>query len=177
VVISVAGSTLPQIEEAIALFPHHKIWVLHCVATYPCPPDKLRLGNIAELERHFASDRVRIGYSGHEEGVAPSLAAIAMGADLVERHFCLSRHSFVHHIECSLEPDEFRDLVTRAKDPREIAVAHAGLPPAAYARQFGMSDTEKPFLLEQTYGKRYLTGGAAMHEGTDLPPVGKTKAA
>jgi N-acetylneuraminate synthase len=179
VVISVAGSTLPQVEEALAIFPHHRVWLLHCVAQYPCPPERLRLGNIAELRRHFASDRVRIGYSGHEEGVAPSLAAVAMGAELVERHFCLSRHSFVHHIECSLEPDELRELVARARDPREIAVAQAALPPAAYARQFGMSDTEKPFLIEQTYGKRYLGEGATMHsdDGAEAPAPGATRAA
>ena len=159
-VISVAGSTPQQIEEALSIFPHHRIWLLHCVAQYPCPPESLRLGNIPLLRRWFASERVRIGYSGHEEGIAPSLAAIGMGAELVERHFCLSRRSFVHHIECSLEPDEFRALVSSAREGDAIATARTRLPLAAYAHQFGMTATEKTFLVEQTYGTRFLVPAA-----------------
>lgn len=156
IVISVAGSTLQQIEDALSLFPHHNIWVLHCVAQYPCPQENLRLGNIAEMKRRFGSDRVRIGYSGHEQGVVPSLGAIDMGAEMVERHFCLSRHTFVHHIECSLEPEEFRQLVDMAADPQRVAQARSYLPPVAFARGFGMSDVEKSFLVDQTYGTRFL---------------------
>lgn len=165
IVISLAGSTPKQVEEALAFFPDHRIWLLHCVAQYPCPPEALRLGNIVELRRWFASDRVQIGYSGHEEGVPPSLAAVAQGAEVVERHFCLSRHSFVHHIECSLEPDEFKTMVESARRPEALAAARARLPAAAFASHFGMSDTEKTFLVEQTYGKRYL------HDGSSLPAI------
>lgn len=165
IVISVAGSTLARVDEALSIFPDHKIWLLHCVAQYPCPPENLRLGNIAQLRRSFASERVRIGYSGHEEGIPASLAAISMGAELVERHFCLSRHSFVHHIECSLEPDEFRALVEAARSPADIAAAAARMPAAAFAQKLGMTETEKTFLVAQTYGKRFIQGGASFPEG------------
>jgi sialic acid synthase SpsE len=162
VVISVAGSTPQQIEEALAIFPQHKIWLLHCVAQYPCPPESLRLGNIPQLKQWFGSDRVRIGYSGHEEGVPPSLAAIALGAEVVERHFCLSRHSFVHHIECSLEPDEFKRMVDQARRPDMLAAARALVPPAGLTRHFGMSTKERTFLVEQTYGQKFLQDGASL---------------
>jgi sialic acid synthase SpsE len=105
---------------------------------------------------------VRIGYSGHEEGVPPSLAAVALGAEVVERHFCLSRHSFVHHIECSLEPDEFKQLVDSARRPDALAAAKALLPAAALTRHFGMTAKERTFLVEQTYGQRYLLDGASL---------------
>lgn len=156
IVISVGGSTLAQVEQALATFPDHRIWLLHCVAQYPCPPENLRLGNIAELKRHFESERVRVGYSGHEVGVEPSLAAIAMGATMVERHFCLSRHSFVHHIECSLEPEEFAGLVDAAKSPERVRQARAALPEVAFRESFGMSEVEKTFLVEQTYGRKFI---------------------
>jgi N-acetylneuraminate synthase len=165
VVISVAGSTLSQVDEALSIFPDHKIWILHCVAQYPCPPENLRLGNITQLRRAFASERVRIGYSGHEEGIPASLAAVSMGAELVERHFCLSRHSFVHHIECSLEPDEFATMVKSARSPADIAAAAQTLPPAAFAQKLGMTEAEKTFLVAQTYGKRFIQGGTAFPEG------------
>ncbi len=156
IVISMGGSTLSQIEQTLSIFPDHQIWILHCVAQYPCPTESLRLGNIAEMKRRFGSDRVRIGYSGHEEGVTPSLGAISMGAEMVERHFCLSRHSFVHHIECSLEPNEFKTLVDHAASPEMVARAREELPAVAFKQSFGMSDVERTFLVEQTYGTKFI---------------------
>jgi len=67
---------------------------------------------ISALEKtNSISDRIKIGYSGHEEGYIPTLKAVALGMAMIERRFCLSRHSFVHHIECSLEPEEYAKLI------------------------------------------------------------------
>jgi sialic acid synthase SpsE len=155
-VISVAGSELAQIEQAISIFPKHKIHILHCVAQYPCPVEQLRLGNIPVLKRHFGDDRIKIGYSGHEMGIEPSLAAIAMGAEMVERHFALSRHSFVHHIECSLEPPEFQKMVSKARSGEDLGHFVESLPREALTSSFGMSSTEKDFLVDHQYGRKYL---------------------
>ena len=160
VVVSVGGSTLQQVEQVVKVFgDHRRLWLLHCVAEYPCPAERLRLGNIPVLRKHFAGAGVRIGYSGHEEGIAPSVAAVNLGAEMVERHFCISRHSFVHHIECSLEPDEFAELVRLAQgddEPREAACRD--MPVEAYESQFGMSGAEREFLVEQKYGCQLMGG-------------------
>jgi N-acetylneuraminate synthase len=157
IVLSVGGSTLDQIEAALKVFCRHRlIWLLHCVAEYPCRPEHLRLGNLAVLRQRFASGQVRIGYSGHERGIVPSLAAVALGAEMVERHFCLSRHSFAHHIECSLEPTEFAQLVATATRRGSREVCCAALPPEAFASSFGMSAAERAFLVDQTYGQAFL---------------------
>lgn len=156
IVLSVAGSDLRQIEQAIELFPHHQINILHCVAQYPCPVDQLRLGNIPVLKRQFGDDRIKVGYSGHEMGIEPSLAAIALGAEMVERHFALSRHSFVHHIECSLEPGEFQKMVAIAKSVSDLTPYIEQLPREALSSSFGMSTTEKDFLVDHQYGRKYL---------------------
>jgi N-acetylneuraminate synthase len=168
-VISVGGSTLKEIEDSLRLFPHHRIWLLHCVAQYPCPPEALRLGNLEVLRRAFASERVAIGYSGHEEGLAPSYAAVDLGAGMVERHFCLSRHSFVHHIECSLEPQEFHELVDTVRSGRRLSVLYRDLPAEAFTSRFGMTDIEREFLVRQTYGKRFVGERSRFHE--DGTPV------
>jgi sialic acid synthase SpsE len=156
IVISVAGSTLKEIEESLKIFSDHHLYLLHCVAEYPCPPQSLRLGNLKVLEKHFASDRISIGYSGHEEGIIPTLAAIDLGAKMVERHFCLSRHSFVHHIECSLEPQEYKELIDVACSGIDLKSFYAGLPGCAFDSNFGMSEVERSFLVEQTYGRKYI---------------------
>lgn len=157
-VISVAGSTLPEIEAALdILYPFSRVWLLHCVAEYPTPPERARLGNIPELKKRFGDDRIRIGYSGHEEGFAATMAAVDLGAEMVERHFCISRHSFAHHIECSLEPDEFAEMVRLIRGEQSGRLdAVANLPSEAFKTDFGMSLQERPFLVEQTYGGQFL---------------------
>lgn len=159
VVISVGGSKLREVETTLGFFPRHEIRMLHCVAEYPCPLERLRLGNIPVLQKEFGDERIRIGYSGHEIGIEPSLAAIALGAVMVERHFCMSRRSFVHHIECSLEPEEFRRLVSLGRRGANLDRYVDSLPRAALASDFGMSDVERKFLLCNEYGTDFLVAG------------------
>ena len=168
-VISVAGSTLAEIDRTLSLFPHHPIALLHCVARYPCPAAELRLGNLDVMRQCFADDRIRIGYSGHEEGLAASYAAVALGAEMVERHFCLSRRSFVHHIECSLEPDEFTELVATVRSGAPLLEHYCELPDEAFAANFGMSREEREFLVEQTYSRRHVGQQAEFH--AELAPM------
>lgn len=166
IVLSVAGSTLPEVERALAPFADHDVHLLHCVARYPCPPEALRLGNLETLRHHFAGPRVHIGYSGHEEGLAASLAAVDLGAEMVERHFCLSRHSFVHHIECSLEPEEFAQMVALVRSGEPLPAHYEDLPDAAFASALGMSAAERDFLVEQRYGRRHVGEHAQFADAT-----------
>ncbi len=155
VVLSIAGSTLSQIDKALGYFrDHDRVYLLHCVAEYPCLPDRLRLGNITMLKQEFETARIRIGYSGHETGIAGSLAAATLGVEMIERHFCLSRQSFAHHIACSLEPDEFAHMVDTVSNPK--GSGGSKLPEEAMACHFGMTGGEASFLEHQTYGTEKL---------------------
>ena len=158
IVVSLAGATHEEVEKIVEIFSNHNILLNHCVAEYPCPEEKLRLENIAVLKEKFASDdRISIGYSGHELGFIPSLAAADLGAEFIERHFAMSRHSFVHHIECSLEPQEFKEMVEiirSGNDLKEIYGKH--LDRASFESFFGMSEIEKSFLIDQTYGTKFV---------------------
>lgn len=171
IVMSVGGSTLPQVESSLKILNNHRVWLLHCVAQYPCAPEDLRLGNIHILRREFGDERVRIGYSGHEEGFIPTLGAIDMGADVVERHFCLSRHSFVHHIECSLEPEEYKVMVDTVRAGLRPIPGCESLPPQTFTTFFGMSDVERTFLVEQTYGRKYVGDQTRFQTQEGIEPV------
>jgi len=162
IVVSVGGSTLEDVKAILDHLPRHKIILQHCVAEYPCPLERLRLGNIEILKELFESDRVKIGYSGHEEGFSVPIA-LAKKYDLhtIEKHFCLSRHSFVHHIECSLEPDEFKSMIERSSDPNFFVQ----LPGDAWKTSFGMSKIEEEFLQKQTYGNTYLGESSKLGNG------------
>ncbi|MFO1200834.1 MAG: N-acetylneuraminate synthase family protein [Burkholderiaceae bacterium] len=178
IVVSVAGSTLQEIEQTLAHFPHHTVTLLHCVARYPCPSHELRLGNIEVMRRRFGGERVHIGYSGHEIGLPGSFAAVALGAEMVERHFCLSRHSFVHHIECSLEPAEFRELVETVHAGERLDSHFAQLPDEAFASSFGMTPEEREFLVEQTYSRRHVGAESEFHhDGAGLAQEGARRRA
>jgi sialic acid synthase SpsE len=163
IVVSLAGSTVHDIERVVDLFADHWLWLLHCVAEYPCAAHRLRLGNIMELRRRFGAPNVSIGYSGHEVGIEPSVAAMELGAAMIERHFCISRHSFAHHIECSLEPGEFARLVELSHSPGERAKIAALVDPRAYRQDFGMTSVERNFLVKQAYGRDYLNTKSRFH--------------
>ena len=96
VVLSTGGASLADIDAALTVFSDRRVHLLHCVAEYPCRPERARLGNLAALQRRFGSDRVTVGYSGHEEGFTVTLAAVDLGATMIERHFCVSRHRDIH---------------------------------------------------------------------------------
>jgi len=145
-VVSLAGLDLSHIENVLDLFAQqNKIIINHCVAIYPCPDEELRLGNIRVLKKYFGSKRIKIGYSGHECGLNGTYGAINMGADFVERHFCISRSSYAHHISCSLEPEEFKLIKIDNPTPN--------LPSCAFDAKFGMDTKEEKFLLHRIYGK------------------------
>ena len=90
-------------------------------------------------------------------GIKPSQAAIHLGVSMVERHFCLSRHSFVHHIECSLVPEEFSELVNSV-NTIDLKNCLSELPEKSLRTFFGMSDKEYSFLKEDTYGTAHIKG-------------------
>lgn len=164
IVISVAGSSLKDIDEALSQFPKHKITILHCVAEYPCAPHRLRLGNIPELIARFRDNRISIGYSGHERGIGASLAAADLGAEMIERHFCVSRSSFAHHIECSLEPEEFAQLKKILDQNSNKSEHYQDLPDVAFQANFGMSEVERNFLVRSKTGTDYLRGKSELSE-------------
>ncbi len=87
--ISTGMSTMQEIEEAIAVVGRENLLVAHATSTYPCPATELNLLMIATLKQRYPG--LPIGYSGHEPGLAPTYAAVALGASFVERHITLDR--------------------------------------------------------------------------------------
>src|SRR3990167_11370482 len=90
-ILSTGTSSLEELEEAIdtILQYNDQLIVKHCVSVYPTPDEKLNLATISFLKERYAP--IPIGYSGHEKGILPTLAAVAMGARSVERHFTLDK--------------------------------------------------------------------------------------
>lgn len=87
--ISTGMSTIDEIEGAVMAIGLGRLLIAHATSTYPCPASELNLRMIDTLKRKYPI--APIGYSGHEPGLAPTLAAVALGACFVERHVTLDR--------------------------------------------------------------------------------------
>jgi len=110
-IMSTGMATLEEVEEAIATaraMGAKQIALLKCTSAYPAPADEMNLRTIPELARRF---RVPVGVSDHTKGIAVPIAAVALGACIIEKHLTLSRASGGPDAEFSLEPEAFREMV------------------------------------------------------------------
>lgn len=122
-ILSTGMADLDEIDSAVDIFRRHDapLALMHCVSAYPTPLHECNLAMVDVLKSRYG---LRTGYSGHEIGYLPTLLAAARGAQLVERHFTLSKSMIGFDHKISLEPDE---LIAMVRDIRAIdAVVGSG---------------------------------------------------
>jgi N-acetylneuraminate synthase len=110
-IISTGMATLEEIQEAVATARQagaSQIALLKCTSAYPASPEEMNLRTIPELARKFG---LPVGLSDHTTGVAVPVAAVALGACIVEKHITLSRSPAGPDSAFSLEPQEFQAMV------------------------------------------------------------------
>nr|WP_295743514.1 N-acetylneuraminate synthase family protein [uncultured Acidocella sp.] len=117
IILSTGMSSLEQIDHAVNVLGKQDLVILHSSSTYPAHYEELNLRVIPVLAQQFA---VPIGYSGHETGIPSSVAAVALGACMVERHLTLDRAMWGSDHAASLEPNGLTRLV---RDIRLIETA------------------------------------------------------
>jgi len=113
-IVSTGMSTIEEIEEAEKIFEGKNILIAHSTSSYPCPNEELNLKMITTLREKYPT--IPIGYSGHETGLAPTWAAVALGASFVERHITLDRAMWGSDQAASVEPNGFNRLVRNIRD-------------------------------------------------------------
>jgi pseudaminic acid synthase len=122
VIVSTGMSTVEEITEAVQAVRgagNDQIALLRCTTAYPASPDEMNLRTIPELMRQFD---VPVGLSDHSMELAVPVAAVALGACIIEKHLILSRRSKGPDSTFSLEPEEFKKMV----DAVRIAEAALG---------------------------------------------------
>ncbi len=109
--ISTGMTAMEEIERVVGVFDkaHCPFALLHCVSTYPCRDEDCNLKMIETLLDEFPGTKV--GYSGHERGIQPSLAAVALGAKIIERHITMDRTMYGSDQAASVEEPGLRRLV------------------------------------------------------------------
>lgn len=118
IILSTGMSTLGDIEAALEALeqagtPRSKITVLHCTTEYPTPMNEVNLRAMQSIGNAFG---VRVGYSDHTPGIEVAIAAVALGASVIEKHFTLDRDLPGPDHKASLEPDELKAVVVAIRN-------------------------------------------------------------
>ena len=114
IMISTGMSTMEEIDKAISFMDKNNLMVAHATSAYPCKNEELNLKMIETLKQKYSE--IPIGYSGHEVGLAPTWAAVALGACFVERHITLDRAMWGTDQAASVEVGGMERLVGNIRD-------------------------------------------------------------
>ncbi|WOX56751.1 pseudaminic acid synthase [Methanoculleus receptaculi] len=116
IILSTGMATLAEIDEAVHTIReagNDQIALLKCTSAYPAPPEEMNLRTIPHLAAAFGAP---VGLSDHTLGIATSVAAVALGACIIEKHFTLSRADPGPDSAFSLEPHEFKAMVDAVRE-------------------------------------------------------------
>ncbi len=129
-ILSTGMATVEEIEEALTAARAAgatQIALLRCTSAYPADPEEMNLRSIPDLVNRFG---LPVGLSDHTPGIAVPVAAVALGAVLIEKHLTLSRAAGGPDSAFSLEPDEFKSLVEVVRSAeKSLGKVHYGVTP------------------------------------------------
>lgn len=111
IIMSTGMSNMEEIRAALRVLNENgagKLSVLHCNTQYPTPYEDVNLNAMRTIKEEIG---VKVGYSDHTVGIEVPIAAVAMGATIIEKHFTLDRNMEGPDHKASLEPDELREMV------------------------------------------------------------------
>lgn len=114
IILSTGMATMEEVNDAISILvasgtSRDKLTVLHCTTEYPAPINEVNLLAMTEIQKQL---NVAVGYSDHTMGIDISIAAVALGARIIEKHLTLDRNFPGPDHKSSLEPKEFSSMVT-----------------------------------------------------------------
>ena len=112
VILSTGMSTISEIDTALSVLKESlnddQISILHCTTEYPAPFEEVNLRVINTLKQTFG---LTVGYSDHTKGIEASIAAVTLGARIIEKHFTLDSNMVGPDHKASLEPDELKKMI------------------------------------------------------------------
>lgn len=125
VILSTGMANMGEIETALTTLTtsgtnKDKITILHCNTEYPTPFEDVNLNAMMTIKNTF---KINIGYSDHTKGIEIPIAAVALGAKVIEKHFTLNRNMIGPDHKASLEPNELKQMVNAIRNI-EIALGN-----------------------------------------------------
>lgn len=125
IILSSGMSTLEEIDKATDFLERRncRVALLHCVSKYPCPKEELNLKTIDFFKKRY---NIPVGFSDHSIDYDYVLAAINMGAAIIEKHFSLDRNLWGSDHKVSLTPREFKEMTNAIKSGKRIELKDHG---------------------------------------------------
>lgn len=130
IIMSTGMSTLREVDEALKAISksgNKSVTLLHCVTEYPAPFEEINLKAMLTLEKVF---NLPVGYSDHTLGIEVAIAAVALGAEIIEKHFTLDRNMEGPDHKASIEPSELKQMITAIRNV-EVSLGHGVKKPAS----------------------------------------------
>ena len=174
VILSTGMSSMDEIESAIKALeesgtPRTRITVLHCTSAYPAPMSDINLHAMQSIRAKFGVD---VGYSDHTLGIEVSLAAVALGAKVIEKHFTLDRALPGPDHKASLEPRELKSMINAIRNIEEaLGDGMKRLMPSEISNHVSGRKSivvRKPINLGEAFTEDNLT---TKRPGNGIPPM------
>jgi len=116
-IISTGIATLQEIQDVVEICKNNDLVLLKCTSAYPAPRNEINLRTIPILKEIF---NVEVGFSDHTLGISAPIAAVTMGARVIEKHFILDKNIDSPDKDFSLTPKEFKDMVLSVREVEEM---------------------------------------------------------
>ena len=157
VILSTGMTTISEIKDAVTVFtdagiPKENITILHCNTEYPTPMDDVNLKAMLHIQEVFGTE---VGYSDHTLGIEVPIAAVALGASIVEKHFTLDKKMNGPDHSASLEPDELKAMVSAIRN-LEKALSGSGMKEVSPSEQKNLAIARKSIVATKEIHKGEL---------------------
>lgn len=171
VLLSSGMSSWEEIDQAVEALTAGSaaVTLLQCTSEYPCPYERVGLNILDEMRQRYG---LPVGLSDHTPTIYAPLAAVALGATVIEKHFTFSRRMYGSDAPNSIEPDEFRQM---SEGIRAVERMHSGRVSKEHADEFG--EMKRIFQKSLVILRDVPSGGTLTPEtvgvkkpGTGLPP-------
>ncbi len=159
VFLSTGIVTVNELDKAVEIFrkeENSNFTILHCNSIYPVPYEKVNLGMIDFYRKRYGCN---VGFSDHTEGIEASIAAVSIGASVIEKHFTLSKNLPVPDAAISVEPDSFKKMILSIRNVEKML---------SFKERVSIEPEESKFknaILYRLFMEKDRTVGEKLQEG------------
>lgn len=172
IILSTGMCTLEEVRQALKVLTDNgaeDMTLLHCTTDYPTDMEDVNLNAMFSLQREF---KLPIGYSDHTKGIVVSVAAVAMGATVIEKHFTLDRNMIGPDHKASLEPKELKDLVKAIRDVERAKGSYEKKPTQAELKNRDVARKSIVAARDIKMGERFSTENlTTKRPGSGISPM------
>ena len=174
IILSTGMAKIGEIEEALSVLQEsgankNDITLLHCTTEYPAPFNEVNLNVIDTLRKCFD---LLVGYSDHTEGISVSIAAVALGASVIEKHFTLDRNLPGPDHKTSLEPDQLKRMIKAIREVELAMGSSVKRPTSSEIRNIDAARKSIVAKVEITKGEEFTMGNLEVKRpGTGVSPM------